>query len=408
MFGRLTSANGHYRVRERLLAGEYPAGLNKRMPKSTLRQLLDAGVTFFLDLTEEWEKGLPPYTPALRAEAQAMDRMVEHHRIPIPDFETPTVDQMRDILDTLDAALAGGHTVYVHCYAGIGRTGTVVGCYLVRHGKSGIEALDELTRLRHGSTLGDSPSPVTDEQRRLVYYWAAFDPSPRRQESDGVPATQDDRLPPKATQPLGKTGGHTPPTGVPRVDVSERVEKHPRADTREAASIQPYDLGRTLTRTKVIAGIAAVIALFVVTLAASRGQISLSDLQRGPAMVDLDVDNLQGADLQGAYLRAANLAGANLRGANAQGANLRRAILVDADLHYALLNEADLREADLRGANLQWVDLADADLSEAQLEGANLENARLDNAILPDGSRWAVSGNMRRFTDPTYENFWRP
>lgn len=173
MFGRLKPVNGYYRVHDRLLAGEYPGGWNERSLKAALRRLLDAGVTFFLDLTEEQEKGLSPYTPALRAEAQAMGRSVEHRRMPIPDFETPTAAQMRDILDALDAALVDGHTVYVHCYAGLGRTGAVVGCYLVRHGRSGQEALDQLSRLRRGTALDDTLSPVTDEQRRLVYEWAA-------------------------------------------------------------------------------------------------------------------------------------------------------------------------------------------------------------------------------------------
>ena len=38
---------------------------------------------------------------------------------------------MREILDCLDDALRSGRKVYVHCRAGIGRTGTVVGCLLV-------------------------------------------------------------------------------------------------------------------------------------------------------------------------------------------------------------------------------------------------------------------------------------
>ena len=175
MFGRLKPVHGYYRVHYRLLAGEYPGRWDERSLKAVLRCLLDAGATFFLDLTEEREKGLPLYTPTLRTEAQAMGRTVEYRRMPIPDFETPTAAQMRDILDTLDAALVDGHMVYVHCYAGLGRTGTVVGCYLVRQRRSGQQALDELARLRRGTALDDAFSPVTEEQRRLVYHWAAYE-----------------------------------------------------------------------------------------------------------------------------------------------------------------------------------------------------------------------------------------
>jgi hypothetical protein len=172
---RIGPVEGSYWVHDRLLAGEYPGGWDEQSLKVRLRGLLTAGVTYFLDLTEEREKGLRLYAPALREIAREIGRAVEHCRMPIPDFETPSVKQMRAILDTLDAALADGHTVYVHCYAGIGRTGTVVGCYLVRHGQGGQGALDELVRLRRGTVLEGAFSPATEEQRRLLYNWATLD-----------------------------------------------------------------------------------------------------------------------------------------------------------------------------------------------------------------------------------------
>jgi protein-tyrosine phosphatase len=89
-------------------------------------------------------------------------------RAPIQDFGIPTTAQMREALDLLDAAIARGHRVYLHCYAGIGRTGTVVGCYLVRHGLGGRAALDEIAALRGGLGPEARPSPITPEQRRMV------------------------------------------------------------------------------------------------------------------------------------------------------------------------------------------------------------------------------------------------
>ena len=55
------------------------------------------------------------------------------------------------ILDDLDQALADGHRVYLHCFGGIGRTGTVVGCYLVRHGMTGNEVLEQIAAWRRGT-----------------------------------------------------------------------------------------------------------------------------------------------------------------------------------------------------------------------------------------------------------------
>jgi protein-tyrosine phosphatase len=73
---------------------------------------------------------------------------------------------MREILDELAAAIDEGRTVYVHCRGGIGRTGTVVGCWLVRGGSSGEEAITTIAALR-----GDSFSPETREQHEFVRAW---------------------------------------------------------------------------------------------------------------------------------------------------------------------------------------------------------------------------------------------
>jgi hypothetical protein len=157
----------------RLLAGEYPRTKDDEESRSKLRRLLEAGVTFFLDLTEEGEYDLKSYAPLLREEAAALGHPVEHWRMSIRDGGTPMPEEMTRILDAIDGALAAGHTVYVHCFGGIGRTGTVMGCYLVRHGMSGQEALDKIARLRRGTPDGWKRSPETGAQRQMVLDWPA-------------------------------------------------------------------------------------------------------------------------------------------------------------------------------------------------------------------------------------------
>ena len=165
-----------YWVHDRLVAGEYPGGWSERTLRARLRGLLEAGVTLFVDLTERREKGLRPYDPVLRQEAGSTGRVVQYVRFPIPDFDTPTASQMSHILDLMDRSLSEGYGVYLHCYAGIGRTGTVVGCFLVRHGWSGQDALDRIVELRRGIDPERHPSPITTEQRGMVRGWAALDP----------------------------------------------------------------------------------------------------------------------------------------------------------------------------------------------------------------------------------------
>lgn len=153
----------------RLLAGEYPGAQADAEARRKLRLFLDAGITFFLDLTEPGE--LVPYASLLQEEAAARRIAVEHHRMPIPDLGTPAPAEVMRILDTIDAAIQAGHRVYVHCWGGIGRTGTIIGCYLVRHGMTGLQALAELARLRQGTPDAWRASPETPEQRARVRDW---------------------------------------------------------------------------------------------------------------------------------------------------------------------------------------------------------------------------------------------
>jgi hypothetical protein len=147
----------------RLLAGPYPGSRKPKHAKEHIDQFIAAGITFFLDLTESGE--LPPYQALLLGKAR-------YQRQSIPDFDVPTSQAMQRILDLIDYRMLNADIVYVHCRAGLGRTGTVVGCYLVRHGMSGHEALREIWRLRQATTFPGSPSPETAAQRRLVLQWA--------------------------------------------------------------------------------------------------------------------------------------------------------------------------------------------------------------------------------------------
>ncbi len=155
----------------RLLAGEYPGAKDPAAATRKLGRTLDAGVTTFLDLTEEGEYHLRPYAAEVIALGAARGLNVTHQRHPIPDLGAPTPQAMTATLDALDAALAAGHTVYVHCYGGIGRTGTVVGCWLVRHGLSGAAALEYIAAQRAGTPDGARPSPETPAQRALILNW---------------------------------------------------------------------------------------------------------------------------------------------------------------------------------------------------------------------------------------------
>jgi protein-tyrosine phosphatase len=157
----------------RLLAGEYPGDEDDDVSREKLGALLDAGVRTFVDLTEAGE--LVSYEAALLAEADARGVAVQYHRHQIRDLDVTDRPGMCAILDVIDDALAQDAPVYVHCWGGIGRTGTVVGCWLVERGRTGDEALAEIVLLRDRTRKRLIRSPEMAGQNDFVKQWKTRD-----------------------------------------------------------------------------------------------------------------------------------------------------------------------------------------------------------------------------------------
>jgi hypothetical protein len=160
----------------KFLAGAYPGNPYEKRAEEKLRLFLDAGIRCFVDLTSPEDENL--YGQALvlyrdLIEKVAAGRFKAHYRrMPITDMDVPSHDHMRDILDFVDSAVFGGIPTYVHCLGGFGRTGTVVGCWLVRHGIEQGNALFELIRkLRRNDPQAYRESPQTADQRRFILEW---------------------------------------------------------------------------------------------------------------------------------------------------------------------------------------------------------------------------------------------
>ena len=155
-----------------ILAGEHPGAVAEPVVPRRVDALLDAGIRLFVDLTEEGE-GLAPYAQTLRERAAIRRIDAAHRRFAIRDFGVPSVALMRTILDAIYESVGSGDPVYVHCAAGIGRTGTVVGCLLREQGFAADDALALIARKWTSmEKRGRHPtSPEWPEQFAFIEQW---------------------------------------------------------------------------------------------------------------------------------------------------------------------------------------------------------------------------------------------
>ncbi|KAH7291860.1 hypothetical protein KP509_29G038800 [Ceratopteris richardii] len=106
------------------------------------------------------------------------DHGLAHHDLYFPDGSCPPeriVQRFLEIVDDCTGAVA------VHCKAGLGRTGVLIGCYLMRNFRfTANEAIGYLRVLRPGSVIGPQQHFLRDMQSRM---WKAGD-TLRRQRSE--------------------------------------------------------------------------------------------------------------------------------------------------------------------------------------------------------------------------------
>jgi len=81
----------------------------------------------------------------------AREHGFEYLHLPIPDFAPPLQSQIRQFVNFCDRNIENGRAVVVHCVAGMGRTGTMLACYLVSRGSDPWKAIKTVRQKRPGS-----------------------------------------------------------------------------------------------------------------------------------------------------------------------------------------------------------------------------------------------------------------
>lgn len=153
-----------FKVTDNIYAGEYPRDRDEDKSVNKMKQFERFGISHFIDLTEKGE--LASYKEFLGAG-------MSHQRFPIPDVSVPTsTEDVRKLIWEIKRYIEAipDIKIYIHCWGGVGRTGTIVGCLLAD--MMGYDYDQTITTLRQ--LFEDCPksayriTPETQEQCQFI------------------------------------------------------------------------------------------------------------------------------------------------------------------------------------------------------------------------------------------------
>ncbi|KAG1669302.1 hypothetical protein FOA52_014863 [Chlamydomonas sp. UWO 241] len=176
----------------RVMLGRYPHVEKSRCAseeqgRAQLKAVLGAGVSTFVCLQDELPpqgsfpagatiEGFAAYKPvaeSIRAAAGGGAAPLHFVHAPIVDMDTPLTAMLHRLLADLRTRLAGGETLYIHCWGGRGRAGTVGATLLASaFGVQIEEALERVQRAYNTRNDEQPKSPETAAQFAFIRRYA--------------------------------------------------------------------------------------------------------------------------------------------------------------------------------------------------------------------------------------------
>ena len=128
------------------------------MPTSSaeLEWVVKRGVKSIVTMTEE---PLP----------ESWIKNIKHLHVPTEDLSAPDMEKIDNTVDYIHERIKNNEPTMVHCAAGIGRTGTILACYLIKfHNLSAKDAIDNVRKERPGSIQSESQEIAIGLYRKFV------------------------------------------------------------------------------------------------------------------------------------------------------------------------------------------------------------------------------------------------
>ena len=129
------------------------------MPTSTseLDWVLKQGVRSIITMTEE---SLP----------ESWIKDVKYLHVPTEDLSAPDMEKIDQAIEFIHKRIQSDEPGMVHCAAGIGRTGTILACYLVKHQKMSVgDAIEKIRNERPGSIQSESQELAINLYYKFLY-----------------------------------------------------------------------------------------------------------------------------------------------------------------------------------------------------------------------------------------------
>lgn len=155
----------------KLIVGQIPASSQLKDTELKLHKLIQFNVKAVINLMESNERNRNGELFFDYADYLSKNGVLTHS-YPIKDLSIPSVKTMESILNCIDEYLLNDKIIYLHCWGGVGRTGTAVGCYLKQQGLADNASIfKQIETLKVNSALSHRNSPETNEQRNFVINW---------------------------------------------------------------------------------------------------------------------------------------------------------------------------------------------------------------------------------------------